>query len=160
MSTEDARENARSTSFDPARTALLVIDPVNDFLHEEGAAWEMTKSTVKKNDVLAQLARLTPGARAADVPVIFGPMAYTAEDYADQELQRRSGINRLMFENKMVSRGVFRRGLPRRHPAAAGRRHSRPAQGHRCDADRLEGAPGPARHEAPRPGRDDREPLR
>jgi hypothetical protein len=33
---------------------LLVIDPVNDFLHEEGAAWEMTKSTVKKNDVVAQ----------------------------------------------------------------------------------------------------------
>jgi nicotinamidase-related amidase len=45
---------------------LLVIDPVNDFLHEEGAAWEMTKSTVKKNDVVAQLARLTQGARAAE----------------------------------------------------------------------------------------------
>lgn len=58
---------------DPARTALLVIDPVNDFLHEEGAAWEMTKSTVKKNDVVAQLARLTQGARASGVPVIFGP---------------------------------------------------------------------------------------
>jgi len=107
MSTEDARENARSTSFDPARTALLVIDPVNDFLHEEGAAWEMTKSTVKKNDVVAQPARLTQGARAAGVPVIFGPMAYTAEDYADQESQRRSGINRLMFENKMFLAGSF-----------------------------------------------------
>ena len=51
--------------------------------------------------MVAQLARLTQGARAAVVPVICGPMAYTAEDYADQELQRRSGINRLMFENKM-----------------------------------------------------------
>lgn len=107
MSTEDARENPRSTSFDPARTALLVIDPVNDFLHEDGAAWEMTKSTVKKNDVVAQLARLTQGARAAGVPVIFGPMAYTTEDYADQELQRRSGINRLMFENEMFLAGSF-----------------------------------------------------
>jgi nicotinamidase-related amidase len=94
-------------AFDPARTALLVIDPVNDFLHEDGAAWEMTKSTVKKNDVVAQLARLTKAARQAGVPVIFGPMAYTAEDYADEGLQRRSGINRLMFENKMFLAGSF-----------------------------------------------------
>ncbi|SDN10450.1 Nicotinamidase-related amidase [Lentzea albidocapillata subsp. violacea] len=96
-----------STSFDPARTAVLVIDPVNDFLHEEGAAWEMTKSTVKKNDVVAQLSRLAEGARAAGVPVLFGPMAYTAEDYADEGLQRRSGINRLMFENRMFLAGSF-----------------------------------------------------
>ncbi len=34
-------ENGRT--FDPAKTALLVIDPVNDFLAEEGAAWELTQ---------------------------------------------------------------------------------------------------------------------
>ncbi len=39
----------RSVHFDPQRTALLVIDPVNDFLDEDGGAWAMTKSTVKKN---------------------------------------------------------------------------------------------------------------
>ncbi|MDQ3096139.1 MAG: isochorismatase family protein [Actinomycetota bacterium] len=93
--------------FDPDRTVLLVIDPVNDFLHEDGAAWEMTKSTVKKNDVVAQLARVTHGARTAGVPVVFGPMAYTAQDYADDRLQRRSGINRLMFENQMFLAGSF-----------------------------------------------------
>jgi ureidoacrylate peracid hydrolase len=96
-----------SVHFDPERTALLVIDPVNEFLHEDGAAWEMTKSTVRKNDVVAQLQRLTAGARAAGVPVLFGPMAYTAEDYADGSLQRRSGINRLMFENRMFQAGTF-----------------------------------------------------
>ena len=90
-----------SSPFDPRHTALLVIDPVNDFLSEGGAAWEMTKSTVKKNDVVAQLRRLIAGTRQAGVPVIFGPMAYTEEDYADDALQRRSGINRLMFEAKM-----------------------------------------------------------
>ena len=93
--------------FDPARTALLIIDPVNDFLHEDGAAWELTKTTVKKNDVVASLARVAAGARAAGVPVLFGPMAYTQEDYADQELQRRSGINRVMFERKMFLAGSF-----------------------------------------------------
>jgi ureidoacrylate peracid hydrolase len=96
-----------TASFDPRRAALLVIDPVNDFLHEEGAAWEMTKSTVKKNDVVAQLVRLTAGARSAGVPVLFGPMAYTEEDYAGEQMQRRSGINRLMFENRMFLAGSF-----------------------------------------------------
>jgi nicotinamidase-related amidase len=97
----------QDTKFDPARTALLVIDPVNDFLSEGGAAWPMTKSTVKKNDVVAQLRRLIDGARDADVPVIFGPMAYTQEDYTDAVLQRRSGINRLMFETKMFLAGSW-----------------------------------------------------
>ncbi len=96
-----------SVHFEPDRTALLVIDPVNEFLHEDGAAWAMTKSTVRKNDVVAQLQRLTAGTRAAGVPVLFGPMAYTAEDYADGSLQRRTGINRLMFENRMFQAGTF-----------------------------------------------------
>jgi ureidoacrylate peracid hydrolase len=93
--------------FDPRQTALLIIDPVNDFLHQDGAAWEMTKSTVNKNDVVAQLARLAAGAREAGVPVLFGPMAYTEEDYTQHQLHRRSGINRLMFENKMFLAGSF-----------------------------------------------------
>lgn len=108
MSVLNADSSGGSTAgSDPQRTALLVIDPVNDFLSEGGAAWEMTKSTVKKNNVVAQLQRLIAGARAAGVPVLFGPMAYTEEDYADSRLQQRSGINRLMFENKMFLAGSW-----------------------------------------------------
>ncbi len=96
-----------SLAYEPTRTVLLVIDPVNDFLSEGGAGWEMTKATVKKNDVVENLRRVIAGARERGVPVLFGPMAYTAEDYADQELQRRSGINRFMFEHKMFQAGSW-----------------------------------------------------
>jgi len=34
-------------------------------------------------------------------------MAYTEEDYADGRLQRRSGVNRLMFERKMFLAGSW-----------------------------------------------------
>ncbi len=91
----------------PERTALLVIDPVNDFLSEGGAAWDLTKKTVQMHDVVGNLRRAIEGARENGVPVIFGPMAYTAEDYADEELQRRSGINRIMFERKMFLAGSW-----------------------------------------------------
>ena len=88
-------------------TALLIIDPVNDFLSEGGAGWEMTKSTVERNDVVGKLKRLIGGARERGVPVLFGPMAYTEEDYADKALQRRSGINRVMLEKKMFLAGSW-----------------------------------------------------
>ena len=98
-------ETGRSLPAD--RTVLLVIDPVNDFLSEGGAAWEMTKGTVEKNNVIPNLKRAIDGARAQGIQVLFGPMAYTEEDYAHHNLQKRSGINRLMFENKMFLAGSW-----------------------------------------------------
>ena len=93
------------TSFPTERAALLVIDPVNDFLSEGGAGWELTKNTVKMNDVISHLKRAIEGARKRGIRVLFGAMAYTEEDYADEQLQRRSGVNRLMFERKMFLAG-------------------------------------------------------
>ncbi len=104
--TADSASREQAT-FPHDGTALLVIDPVNDFLSEGGAAWEMTKSTVEKNDVVAKLKRVIAGARERGVPILFGPMAYTEEDYAERRLQRRSGINRIMFERKMFLAGSW-----------------------------------------------------
>ena len=56
---------------------------------------------MKKHDVVANLKRAIEGARERGIPVLFAPMAYTEEDYADGRLQRRSGLNRMMFERKM-----------------------------------------------------------
>lgn len=100
-------KGSEEVTFPPGKTALLVVDPVNDFLSEGGAAWELAKSTVKKNDVVGSLKRLIDGARDRGVPVLFGPMAYTAEDYENEELQRRSGINRIMFERQMFLAGSW-----------------------------------------------------
>ncbi len=97
----------RATGFVPEQTALLVIDPVNDFLSEGGADWDMARSTVEKHDVVGHLKQAIEGARQRRIPVLFAPMAYTAEDYEDEQLQRRSGINRVMFEKKMFLAGSW-----------------------------------------------------
>jgi ureidoacrylate peracid hydrolase len=94
-------------SFPAGRTALLVIDPVNDFLSEGGAAWELTKSTVELHDVVPNLRKAMEGARERGIPVLLGPMAYTEEDYAHEELHRRTGINRIMYERKMFLAGSW-----------------------------------------------------
>jgi nicotinamidase-related amidase len=100
-------KNEPTVSFPPERTALLVIDPVNDFLSEGGADWEMTKNTVRMNDVIGNLKRAIGGARERGIAVLFGPMAFTEEDYADEQLHRRSGINRYMFEKRMFLAGSW-----------------------------------------------------
>jgi ureidoacrylate peracid hydrolase len=97
----------RGTSFAPGKTALVVIDPVNDFLSEGGADWDMARSTVEKHDVVGHLKQAIEGARQRGIPVLFAPMAYTAEDYENEELQRRSGINRMMFEKQMFFAGSW-----------------------------------------------------
>lgn len=97
----------RGWGFPPERTALLVIDPVNDFLSEGGAGWDMTKSTVTKHDVVGHLRQAIEAARTHGIPVLHAPMAFVAEDYADQELQRRSGIGRIMFELRMFQAGSW-----------------------------------------------------
>jgi len=91
----------------PENTALLVIDPVNDFLSEGGAGWDLTSRTVTMNNVIDNLKIALEGARSRGIPVLFGPMAYTEKDYADEKLQRKSGINRLMFERKMFLAGSW-----------------------------------------------------
>jgi nicotinamidase-related amidase len=98
---------SREAGYPHGRTALLVIDPVNDFLSEGGAGWEMAKRTVELHDVVGNLRRVIARARENGIPVLFAPMAYTAEDYADRELQRRSGINRIMFERRMFQAGSW-----------------------------------------------------
>ncbi len=94
-------------TFLPERTVLLVIDPVNDFLSPGGADWDMVRRTVEKHDVVGHLKQAIEGARRRHIPVLFAPMAYTAEDYENEELQRRSGINRMMFEKKMFLAGSW-----------------------------------------------------
>ncbi len=97
----------RVTRFVPEKTALLVIDPVNDFLSEGGADWDMARSTVEKHDVVGHLKHAIEGARQRGLPVLFAPMAYTAQDYENEQLQRRSGINRMMFEKRMFVAGSW-----------------------------------------------------
>ncbi len=84
-----------------------MIDPVNDFLSEGGAAWDLTRNTVRLHDVVGNLGRAIDGARAHGIPVLFAPMAYTLEDYAEHQLHRRNGIHRVQFERKMFLAGSW-----------------------------------------------------
>jgi len=70
-------------AYPPASTALLLVDPYNDFLSEGGKLWPATKGTAEDVDLLANLRRLVAGARAAGVQIVYVPHHQTTEGDLD-----------------------------------------------------------------------------
>ncbi|MGA8844352.1 MAG: isochorismatase family cysteine hydrolase [Nitrososphaeraceae archaeon] len=65
-------------------TALLVVDPFNDFLSEGGKLWNRTKETVKGTNLIENLKKILSTARASDIKVVYVPHRnYEKGDFAD-----------------------------------------------------------------------------
>lgn len=99
--------SSRALGFPRGTTVLLVINPVNDFLSDAGAGWELTKGVVQSHRVLEKLQTVIAGARENGVRVVFGAMAFTEEDYTTAGLQQRSVLNRLLFERRVGLAGTW-----------------------------------------------------
>nr|WP_281722047.1 cysteine hydrolase [Nitrosomonas nitrosa] len=63
-----------------AETALLLTDPQNDFLSDNGVAWPVVGPGVLKNDVRANLERLAKTAKAAGIAMFVSPHYYFTTD--------------------------------------------------------------------------------
>jgi ureidoacrylate peracid hydrolase len=72
---------------DEAITALLVIDPYNDFISEGGKAWDRVKTTAESNRCVPHMAEVMGAARSAGVRVFYAlhhryrPGDYETWDY-------------------------------------------------------------------------------
>lgn len=87
-----------------ANTALVVTDPQNDFLSEEGVAWPLVGDSVKQNNTVENLKRLMSAARTAGLRVFVSPHYYYPSD-RDWEF---GGA----LEKKMHEIGMFDRAGP------------------------------------------------
>ncbi|MBD0425978.1 isochorismatase family cysteine hydrolase [Aquisalinus flavus] len=61
------------TSYPRASTALLFIDPYNDFLAEDGKMWPALSEVAKSIDLHANLTRVRKAVRDADIPIFILP---------------------------------------------------------------------------------------
>jgi nicotinamidase-related amidase len=55
------------------RTALLIVDPYNDFMSEGGKLYDAIKETADASGLFANLRRIIPAARAAGIQVVIVP---------------------------------------------------------------------------------------
>jgi nicotinamidase-related amidase len=57
--------------YDKEITALLVIDPYNDFISEGGKVWDRLKGVAEANGCVPNMLQVLNAARAAQLPVIY-----------------------------------------------------------------------------------------
>lgn len=69
---------------DPARTALVVTDPQNDFLSPKGVTWGVVGKSVEANGTVANIETLLKSAKAAGLPVFVSPHYYYPSDHGWQ----------------------------------------------------------------------------
>jgi len=63
----------RDLSYDAAGTALLVVDPYNDFISEGGKLYELARETIISQDCVTHMREVLAAARAADLLVCYAP---------------------------------------------------------------------------------------
>lgn len=66
--------------FEPGRSALVVTDPQNDFLREDGKLYGLLKDNLARLDTVANLERLMQAAKAGGYLFAVDPLVYGALD--------------------------------------------------------------------------------
>lgn len=83
--------------FSQGDTALVVIDPQNDVLSEQGVSWGLVGASVVENNTVENLARLFTAAKQADYKVFISPHYLYPHD---QAWQYGGAVEHMMLDDK------------------------------------------------------------
>ena len=82
-------------------TAVLVIDPQNDFLSEQGATWALVGESVIENKTIDNIERLFKTAKNCDYQVFVSPHYYYPTDH---QWNFVGSVEKIMHEINMFGR--------------------------------------------------------
>ncbi|TAN02155.1 MAG: cysteine hydrolase [Rhodanobacteraceae bacterium] len=82
-------------------TAVVITDPQNDFLSEEGAAWKLVGDSVKENHTVENIERLFKAAKKNGFEVFISPHYYYPTDH---RWKFGGTLEKMMHEIKMFDR--------------------------------------------------------
>jgi nicotinamidase-related amidase len=102
------------SKLDTSRAAVLITDPQNDFLSEDGVAWDLVGEGVKNTKVVEHLVQLREAAKEAGMTVFYCPHYYTDNEFATWK--HLNPIDKLMFDRKMFRKPGWGADF---HPALA-----------------------------------------
>lgn len=89
---------------DAERTAIVIIDPQNDFLSPNGVAWGVVGESVTENNTVANIEALMKASKTYNLPLFISPHYYFPTDHR----WKFEGA----LENVMHSIGMFDRPGP------------------------------------------------
>jgi ureidoacrylate peracid hydrolase len=64
-----------TVTYDKEITALLVIDPYNDFISEGGKVWDRLRGVAEANGCVPNMLQVLNAARNAELPVFYDSIA-------------------------------------------------------------------------------------
>ena len=82
---------------DKRDTALVVIDPQNDVLSEQGVSWKLVGESVKENNTIENLARLFTAAKQREYEVFISPHYLYP---FDQRWQFGGAVEHMMLDDR------------------------------------------------------------
>ena len=85
-------------------TALLIVDPQNDFMSEQSPIWPLVGPSITENHMVEHLTQLIDAAEKNKMFVFYSPHMYTKNDIKDW--RSLNGIDKIMFEQKMFIEGT------------------------------------------------------
>jgi len=85
-----------------ANTAIVITDPQNDFLHEDGVAWGAVGQSVKENNTRENLEKLFKFAEENGIKVFISPHYYYEHDH---QWKFEGALEVLMHNISMFDRG-------------------------------------------------------
>jgi nicotinamidase-related amidase len=83
-------------------TAVLITDPQNDFLSENGVTWGLVGDSVKENKTIENIERIVKAAKANGFEVFISPHYYYPTDHS---WKFGGTVEKMMHEIKMFDRG-------------------------------------------------------
>jgi len=64
-------------NYSSQNTAILIVDPFNDFISEGGKLWSFTKETIEGVNLIENLKNILSAARSSDIKVVYVPHRQT-----------------------------------------------------------------------------------
>lgn len=86
---------------DPQRTAIVIIDPQNDFLSPKGVAWGVVGESVTENNTVANIGALMKASKSYSLPLFISPHYYFPSDH---KWKFEGALERLMHSINMFDR--------------------------------------------------------
>src|SRR5579871_1165499 len=98
--------NMTNLKFDKESTALLLIDPYNDFISEGGKLWDRIKTVAEANDCIAHMSQLLAAARTTGMRVFYAMHhRYRPGDY--ETWKYAAPIQRAAWSRKTFEYGTW-----------------------------------------------------
>jgi ureidoacrylate peracid hydrolase len=92
--------------FEKEITALVVIDPYNDFISEEGKVWDRIKKVAQANDCVPHMLHVLDAARKAELRVFYAlHRRYRQGDY--ETWKYVAPIQKLAWQRKVFEHGTW-----------------------------------------------------